>query len=300
MARFAKWFISVIALIVLAALWTAGNPPAKSIFWSKIDVEVTGHRSEAFETGFGPIERTVVLTRLSPGIVEGPVLLAHPESADAETVINRYPVGATIQVRARPDGEIAYEPSNSPTLLYPALIASFFFGLITAYFVSGWLQSAGVLAPRSRTPIVVGLALFAFGAVPWFLTIFAWNFGEPPPRSILWPRETVEVVSSNARVFNVGNGTQAAYVEVDVREQNTANLAAQPMRGVTYSSVAISDAREMTREQFAPGTKAQAMRSPEGILYLVRWRFSDVVVLIFAGITGIFSYFIIIAGRNLL
>lgn len=76
-------------------------------------------------------------------------------------------------------------------------------------------------------------------------------------------------------MFNVGNGTRAAYLDVFVKAPDDLNAATEQMKGTSYSSVSISRAREILASDYHTGERRSAMRSPTGDLYVVRFRYTD-------------------------
>lgn len=76
-------------------------------------------------------------------------------------------------------------------------------------------------------------------------------------------------------MFNVGNGTRAAYLDVFVKAPDDLNAATEQMKGTSYSSVSISRAREILASDYQPSESKSAMRSPMGDLYVVRFRYTD-------------------------
>ncbi|WP_306261412.1 hypothetical protein [Pararhizobium sp. IMCC21322] len=279
-----KVFFGVIATILLFLIMTAGNPPAVSFFWKTETLTVVGHETEDWNSGWGIIRRTLPRVDRSSPEAKYPTAMLHIDEhiTDRDAVVENWPIGLQVKSRLHPSERIAYPSSKWPFMTVPA------FGFATVLlFLAGFQihrlfeqkppanssqrQSSGY----GSAGWILALFILLFTAVPLFLTIFAANFGDPPPRSVLWPRETVEIVSSEARIFNVGNGTKAAYLDVFVKAPNDLNAATEQIKGTSYSSVSIRHAREVLASDYQTGELKSAMRSPRGELFVVRFRYTD-------------------------
>lgn len=284
MRLFGKVFFGIIATILLFTLWTAGNPPAVSLFWESETLTVVGHETEDWDSGWGVVERTLPRVERNSGNAKHPTALLHvsDQITDRDVIVASWPVGMVVKSRLQPFGRIAYPTSTWPFMTVPA------FGFTTVLFFLVGYQIHRLFEKKPRASgkqgkatnygsagWIAALFVLLFTAVPVLLLVFAANFGDPPPRSIIWPRETVEIVSSEARIFNVGNGTRAAYVDVFVKSPDDINSTTEQMKGTTYSSVSIRTAQEIVASQYRPGEQTSAMRSPKGDLYVVKLRFSD-------------------------
>jgi len=64
------------------------------------------------------------------------------------------------------------------------------------------------------------------------------------------------------------------------------------LKGTTYSSVSIPDAQQMVTTQYRPGEVKTVMRSPEGDLYVVRFRLSDAFTIL-ASILSLLCLFVV-------
>ena len=284
-----KLFFGVIATILLVAFWTAGDPPPISFFWQTKMVVIVGHFTDDWDTGFGVVKRTTPLVAS---------LITDPDKIDARLmiedtiesrnkIIDEWAIGSQVKVRIHPDRSLAYPTSIFPFMTVPT------FGLTTVLFFLVASQVHGYFRP-SKTKVIQGRTVKSYGGAKWIIAlflliftvvpsgifIFGLNFGEPPPKSIWWPRAQYEVVSSAARIFNVGNGTQAAYVDVYVRAPGQFNAERTLLKGITYSSVSISRAREMAKTDYPVGRRITGMTSPGGELFVSRLRFTDGFVLI--------------------
>lgn len=301
MRVFGSLFFGIVSTFLLFALWTAGEPPAVSFFWKTETLTIIGHETADWDSGWGVVERTLPIVERSSADAKHPTAMLHVEDqiTDRDAIIENWPIGLAVKARLHPSERIAYPASTWPFMSVPA----FGFTTVLLFFVGFQIHRRfkkkssahsrhGQSGSTGSAGWVLALFLFLFTAVPLFLLIFAANFGDPPPRSIIWPRETVEIVASQARIFNVGNGTQAAYVDVLVKAPNDPDSAPEPLKGTTYSSVSIPDAREMAASQYRPGEVKTAMRSPEGDLYVVRFRLSDAFTIL-ASILSLLCLFVV-------
>lgn len=131
---------------------------------------------------------------------------------------------------------------------------------------------------RDVSLLVLALGL-VFTMVPAFLTWMLWTFGDPPPYSIVWPRQQMQVLTSEVRPFRVGNGTIAAHLDVAVVRPGDTASEGVPLLGVHYSSVTVPEATRLQETVYRPGDTVRAMRAPDGDFYVVRWRFPDFLAL---------------------
>lgn len=134
------------------------------------------------------------------------------------------------------------------------------------------------LMGRTVQPLALVFGL-AFTLIPLIVMVGVWNFGSAPPVSILWPRQEMRIVSSDVRQIRVGNGTTAAYVDVAVAEPDTINAPAVALLGITWGWVPVSEAEKLKETRYPLDATVTAMRAPDGELYVVRWRFADVLAL---------------------
>lgn len=279
-----KVFFGVIATILLFLIMTAGNPPAVSFFWKTETLTIIGHETEDWNSGWGVIRRTLpLMDRRSPD-AKHPTIMLHIDEriTDRDSVVENWPIGLQVKSRLHPSERVAYPTSKWPFMTVPAFGFAAILLFLAGFQIHRLFEKQRPENTRQGRSKAYGsagwiLALFMllFTAVPLFLLIFAANFGDPPPRSVFWPRETVEIVSSKARIFNVGNGTKAAYLDVFVKAPDDLNAATEQMKGTSYSSVSISRAREILASDYQPGELRSAMRSPTGDLYVVRFRYTD-------------------------
>ena len=278
--------IGLIAAIVWIAVWTAGTPPAISVFWERADVTILGHETREVHDGWGVVRRTDPIVEKGPG--RKPVrLLTSDAAGDREAVIARWPVGLTVSARISPGGGVAYPPDRRPVLLIPAvtltvLLCVVAFIVFRPFFERRWRAQGGD-AVRSHAgwsfrPFALLFGL-TFTAVPLVLAFFFWTFGDPPPYSVAWPRSDMLVTSSQVRPHRVGNGTTAAYVDVFVTPTDAVDNGGEPLQGITWGWVSIAEAHTLRESRYMPGETVRAMRSPGGDLYVVRWRFADVLAL---------------------
>ena len=279
-----KAIFGVIATILLFLIMTAGNPPAVSFFWKTETLTIIGHETEDWDSGWGIVRRTLPLMDRSSPEAKYPTVMLHIDEqiTDRDAVVQNWPIGLQVKSRLHPFERMAYPTSKWPFMTVPA------FGLAALLLFLGGFQihrlferqlpednRQGRSKAYGSAGWILALFILLFTVVPLFLLFFAANFGDPPPRSVLWPRETVEIVSSEARIFNVGNGTKAAYLDVFVKAPDDLNAVTEQMKGTSYSSVSIRHARDVLASEYQLGELRSAMRSPTGELYVVRFRYTD-------------------------
>jgi hypothetical protein len=277
-------FIGTVAALLLFAIWTAGAPPAVSLFWKTGTATIIGHETGQWDSGWGVFERT--LPQIEPGtdVANDQSIMLHVSGqiSNRDAIVKQWPVGQSVRIRLHPSRSMAFPAETWPFMTIPA------FGMTTILLaLAGWQirrvfrRRITATGPQTKptndgsASWILAAFVLLFTAVPLFLLIFVTNHGDPPPRSILWPREPVEIVSSQVRIHNVGNGTKAAYVDVVAKPSNTLDSASEPLNGITYSWIPIPEAQEMVASQYPPGMVKTAMRSPMGELYIVRFRSSD-------------------------
>ena len=110
-----------------------------------------------------------------------------------------------------------------------------------------------------------GLGLL-FVVVPVLLVFALSRFGEPPPSSVLWPREAGVVAASG--IVAVPKGFE---VPVSVRDEGG---AVRPLSGVHWGRLMRGEAEEIAA-RLSPGTPLTLARGPNGRLYEVRLRMND-------------------------
>lgn len=279
----------VIALIILLAVWLIGQPPAISIFWQKADVVVATHETREVYDGLGIVQRTDPIVEIQDGANQHRPLRLIVEDAvgERDAAIAQWPVGLTVSVRMSPGGDIAYPSDRRPFMMIPAIALTILF-IVLAYIVfrpfneKRWrAQGGGALrknAGLSFRPIAFLFGV-AFTGIPLVLAYFFWTFGDPPPYSIAWPRSEMTVASSAVRRHQVGNGTVAAYVDVMVTSPDRVDNGGFPLEGITWGWIPIPEAEELREARYLPGETVRAMQSPDGKLYVVRWRFADFLAL---------------------
>lgn len=296
-----KVFFGVIATILLFLIMTAGNPPAVSFFWKTETLTIIGHETEDWDSGWGIVKRTLPrMDRNSPE-AKHPTAMLHIDEhiTDRDAVLENWPIGQQVKSRLHPSEHIAYPTSKWPLMTVPAIgFTTVLLFLAVFQLRSLFEKKPPVISRQGRSKgqgsagWILALFILLFTTIPLFLLIFVANWGDPPPRSVVWPRETVEIVSSEARIFNVGNGTKAAYLDVFVKTTDNMDGAAEQMKGTTYSSVSIGNARENLASEYQPGELISAMRSPEGELYVVRFRYTDGLAILMS-ILSLLCFFVV-------
>ncbi|MCI5078573.1 hypothetical protein [Oricola sp.] len=282
-------FMGAIALIVLLGLWLTGSPPAISIFWDRAEATVMRHDTRQVDDGWGNDQRTDPIVEVVSGSrVRTPIrLLVRDATEERDTLVSRWPVGLTTAVRIAPDGRIAYPSDWRPFMLVPATVATVVLALIgyvllRPFFDARWRRQGGPAARKNAGGAFRPFALLfgvIFTGTPLFLAYVFWTFGDPPPYSITWPRHAVTVLAADIRRHQVGNGTVAAYLDVTVDAPDGFADGGVPLLGVTYGWVPIPEAEALRQDRYLPGETVRAMQSPNGDLYVVRWRFPDFLAL---------------------
>ncbi len=279
-----RTFIGIIAAILLFAIWTAGAPPAVSLFWKTETATVISHETGEWDSGWGVFERTLPRVEMSTNNANLQSTMLHVDGqiTNRDAIVDKWPVGQSVQIRLHPSGSMAFPAEIWPLMSIPAFGLTAILLVLAGFQIRGLVKNDSPSTGTQRKPAydrsanwILVFFILLFTAVTLFLLIFVTNFGDPPPRSIIWPREAVEIVSSQVRIHNVGNGTKAAYVDVIAKPSNGLDTEAEPLNGTTYSWIPIPDAQEMVASQYPQGKTKSAMRSPKGDLYVVRFRSSD-------------------------
>lgn len=282
-------FIGIIAALLLFAMWTAGAPPAVSLFWKTETATVIGHETGEWDSGWGVFERTLPRVELSANNANLQSTMLHVDGqiTNHDAIVNKWPVGQSVRIRLHPSGSTAFPAETWPLMSIPAFGLTAILLVLAGFQIRGLVKSDTRSTGAHRKPAydrsanwILAFFILLFTAVPLFLLIFVANFGDPPPRSIIWPRETVEIVSSQVRIHNVGNGTKAAYIDVMAKPPNGLDSVSEPLKGTTYSWIPIPDAQEIVASQYQPGETISAMRAPKGDLYVVRFRAFDALAIL--------------------
>lgn len=278
---------TVVALVVLFAIWLTGSPPAISAFWDRAEVTVIRHDMRPIDSVSGLTPRMDPIVEVTSGSpVDRPILLL-VRAADAGATVERWPLGLTLQARIAPNGSVAYPSDWWPSMLIPAIAMTILFGALAfvmfrPFFEKRWRSQNGPAirkdAGLSFRPIAFVFGLIFIG-VPLLLAYFFWTFGDPPAYSIAWTRLDMQIASSNVRRHQVGNGTVAAYVDVMVLPPDSVDNGGEELRGITWGWISIPDAEELREARYMPGETVRAMVSPAGDYYVVRWRFPDFLAL---------------------
>lgn len=290
MRLFVRFIAGIVALIVVLALWLIGSPPAISTFWERADVTVMRHETRTVHDGWGVVDRTDPIAEVASGNrSRDPVRLLVEEAAgDRGATVSRWPVGLTTKVRLSPDGRVAYPTDRWPFMLIPAslataLLAGLGYVALRPVLLARWRRQDSQSA-RKNAGLTFRPFAFLFGAiftgVPLLLAYQFWTIGDPPSYSIAWPRHDVRVLDAQVRRHMVGNGTVAAYLDVTVENPDALGDRGAPLLGVTYGWVPIPEAEALRQAEYVTGETVRAMRSPNGDLYVVRWRFSDFLALV--------------------
>lgn len=280
----AKVFVGIIATVLLTAVWTAGNPPAVSFFWKTQTVEVVGHVTDDWETGFGVVKRT------TPEVINLPDaskrvnarLMIENLVEERAKIVDAWEIGTRVKVRLHPSRDIAYPTSTWPFMTVPSLVFSAVLFFLIASQIHSFFGASKTTVIKGKevevgagTGWIIALFMLIFSLGPIGLFVFALNFGEPPPKSLFWPRQSFEVVSAEPRIFNVGNGTRAAYVDLLVKSEGEAGSEPILLKGVTYSSVSIREARRIAILDYKAGQHVTGLKAPNGDFFLARLRFTD-------------------------
>ena len=279
-----------IALIIWLAVWLVGEPPAISIFWQKADAIVASHETREVYDGLGIVQRTDPIVEVNGGSNQRRPMRLIVENAvgDRDAAIAQWPVGLTVPVRISPGGNIAYPSDWRPFMLMPAIALTILFTALAfvvfrPFHEKRWRAQGGEAVRKnagiSFRPIAFLFGL-AFTCIPLVLAYFFWTFGDPPAYSIAWPRSDMTVASSTVRRHQVGNGTIAAYLDVNVTSPDRVDNGGIPLEGITWGWIPIPEAEKLREARYLPGETVRAMQSPDGKLYVVRWRFPDFLALI--------------------
>lgn len=282
--------IGAVALIIWLAVWLVGSPPAISIFWDRAEVTVVRHETREVHDGWSIVQRTDPIVEVASGSRKRGLirLLVREAVGERDQAIGQWPVGLTAAARISPGGSIAYPASWRSPMLIPAVALTAFFALLAfimfrPFFEKRWRAQGGPAIRRnagsSFRPFAFGFGVI-FTAVPLVLAYFFWNFGDPPPYSIAWPRLDMTVTASNVRLHQVGNGTTAAYVDVQATAPGSLGNRSEELQGITWGWIPIPEAEELRESRYVPGQAVRAMQSPDGTYYVVRWRFADFLALL--------------------
>ncbi|WP_084418199.1 hypothetical protein [Henriciella litoralis] len=246
-------FGAILPLIAVFLVWSIGAPAPKSVFWDTGKGEITDYISETVETGYGPADLSYPVVSLPDGEVRR---LLVENRHDLELVKENWPLGDQVSVRLHPKKDFAYALSDPQPVLWTAIVITAGAAVILIFFVYSFFREGG------------GVALFLAGVgtcfvmLPLILLRFMWTFGDPPPVSLFWPKETVEVVSNEITERPWAGG----------RIARTANIVVEDADGETAPLKTAGRADDVAAE-FEPGTTHRVKRSPTGKLYQLGMRF---------------------------
>lgn len=275
MFRILLGILAPLAAIFIA--WSFGDLPAKSILWTTADMEITGHETGEFETGYGSVEITFPLLSGSDG---QSIRLTVTDRHDKAQVEADWPAGMKLKVRLHPSGETAYPVQDSRlNLVIPILIA------IGGLMVIGF-------AVKSMISGQGGLDFFMGGIGAMFMTLSAvllyglWTFGEPPATSWFWPTETVTSASSTVESGPIGNGNTNYFPVVTVTRANGETEPLQIRRNVFMSQT------EATRvsEEYKIGTEHSVRIAPDGRLFERYWQFQFLLAIFISFVAPLVAF----------
>lgn len=238
---------AIVPLFAIYLAWSIGSPPPKAVFWQTVSAEVTGYADERIETGYGQVQTTTPQVRTPAGetvrlIVEG----VHDGDAIRET----WPVGMKLDVRVKPSGDRAYAGGDPRLAVWYAAIITAGGLIILGFFLASFFVEGG------STQLFIGGIGACFLMLPLILLRFMWGFGDPPPLSLFWPSETVEVVSSEVKETKWAGGRTVKYPEIEVRFDDG-----------TQARLETDKAAQPAVDKFAVASRHAVKRSPASVPY---------------------------------
>ena len=120
-----------------------------------------------------------------------------------------------------------------------------------------------------------GIAVL-FIVMPVLLLYALSRFGEPPPISVLWPREAGVVAKSEIVTVPKGFGVDVTVRDAAVRD---GNAATEPLSGVHWGRLSRGESEAIVA-RLEPGTPLTLARGPDGKLFEVRLRMNDLPFII--------------------
>lgn len=263
-AGFIRYSVTVLAgaivpLIVLLALFLAGEPPAIIALWERGEVRVTAHETVLRDTGYGIVE--FVETR-AIGPDGEPRLLRIADDPAGEGAARLFPVGSTAAARLSPGGHIAWPDGETGLFTFAAFTAAPLVLFIALGIVlRPVIALAGLLVPALAARQTVFRAVFGKAitllcvlAIPLFVTGLFWSVGEAPALRWFAPVEQAQIRDTRVEPAEDGQrwhasvqveapglafidlrGAGGAFREREQAERSIAHLAAgQPLRVRVY------------------------------------------------------------------
>ncbi|MEN0653845.1 MULTISPECIES: hypothetical protein [Hyphobacterium] len=156
-----------------------------------------------------------------------------------------------------------------------------------------------------RPALILGLIALMFTAIPWFVAVNFWSFGEPPARTQFAPRADAVVARIETEAVPGSRGGSNLLVWLVAAEEGS---FAPGRRLISDAFRSLTPARlESLETVYAPGTEIR-VRVTDDALYPAGWVLFDYlawVVSVFcvivsgAGLTGVFiSFRMVLEGRG--
>lgn len=267
----------VVPLIVLAALFLIGDPPAIIAAWERGDVDVIAHETAVHDTGYGEVSRLEVIARGPAGEER---LLRLADDPTGGGAANLFPVGSRHMARLSPGGNLAYPDGETGMFTFAAFMAAplilfVVLGIVFRPVIAGLAALVPAIAVHEdliRSALRTGTALMSFITIPLFAMGLFWSLGDAPALRWFSPVQNAQIVG------------------VTTREQADGRLL---ITGISVSAPGIAFP-DVTGFPQASVSGAEAAQARIGSLYPARiyrhrpyalgWRWFDFVVI---GVTAI-------------
>lgn len=279
--KMARIIFGIIAPIIITAIvWFLGNPPALSLLWDTADASVVGHETYEAETGFGAYPFHVPRVRIENR--DQTVRLNLPGAPEMASVQADWPIGETLRVKINGNGSdtMAYAVKD-PRRNYLAQFAVLAVGLLVFS-----LTLASYFIKLDTVSIGLGAFGLIFTILPLLIIGFRWQVGFPPPTAhVIWPTETVEIVSQEIESRRIGNGTIRHTPIIKVKLSNVSD----PVQVDGYYGGFKSEA-ERVLARGGVGTTMKVNISPKGVPFEARWNIQQIATVIATAILPLFLF----------
>jgi hypothetical protein len=218
-AGFIRYGITVLAgaivpLIVLLALFLAGEPPAIIALWERGEVRVEAHETVQRDTGYGIV---AFIENRAIGPDGETRLLRIAGDPLGQGAARLFPVGSTVAARLSPGGNIAWPEGETGLFSHVAWLAAplvllIVLKIVFGPLVSGFFQVFPQLDVREQAfhaALTKGIALISFITIPLFVLSLFWSFGGAPTWRWFAPIEQAQILEAAVEPIEGGQNWRA-------------------------------------------------------------------------------------------
>lgn len=199
----------IVPLVILLALFLAGEPPAIIAAWERGEIRVIGFDEIEVDTGYGVTERYVV-RGLDPDDEMRELRIA--DDPLGYGAVNLFQAGTVHMARLSPGGNLAYPDGETGIFTFAAftaapLILFVVLGIIFRPVITALGLTVPAVAARAsliRSALRTGTALMSFITIPLFVMGLFWSLGEAPALRWFSPVENAQIVGVTTQEYADG------------------------------------------------------------------------------------------------